>query len=60
MKNNAHDWPIGFAMELAMNETAMEFFSELPKDRKEEIVEKSRHVKSKTEMEKLVESIKNI
>ena len=60
MNDNAHEWPIGFAMELAMNETAMEFFSELPKDRKEEIIEKSRHVKSKTEMKKLVESIKNM
>ena len=60
MENKAHDWPIGFAMELSMNETAMEFFAELPKEKKREVIEKSRQVKSKYEMEQLVDSIKNI
>lgn len=59
MKEISRDWPIGFAMELSMNETAMEFFSNLPKDQKEQLVEQSRQVKSKSEMHELVDSIPN-
>lgn len=60
MDNNSHEWPIGFAMELAMNETAMEFYAQLPEREKKAVVERSRHVKSKSEMEKLVDSIKDM
>ena len=37
-----------------------EFFAQLPEGEKKAVVERSRHVKSKSEMERLVDSIKGM
>lgn len=50
-------WPIGFAMSMAMNETAMQRFGTMTEGEKKQIVDKSRQVESKSEMETLVDGI---
>lgn len=49
------DLPIGFAMELGM-QNAMYQFSSLPKEKQDSIVEGARHVESKNEMRNYVEN----
>lgn len=50
-------WPIGFAMSMAMNEEAMQRFGTMTEGEKKQIVDKSRQVESKSEMETLVNEI---
>lgn len=49
--------PIGFGLSLAANAESMEVFSNMSDAEKEAVVERSRHVKSRTEMERLVNSL---
>ena len=53
----ATDLPVGFAMALAMNESAMKKFESLSPAEKEYIVQKTHNVKSRNEMQHLVMSI---
>ena len=53
----ATELPIGFAMALAMNETAMKKFESLSPAEKESIVQQTHNVKSRHEMQHLVMSI---
>ncbi len=49
--------PIGFGMELAKNTKAMNAFSALPKEQRKQMIEASRSIHSKHEMESFVNSI---
>ncbi len=51
------DMPIGFGLALAANARSMEAFSNMSDAEKEAVVEKSRHMKSRTAMEQLVSSL---
>ena len=53
----ATELPIGFAMALAMNEPAMKKFESLSPAEKESIVQQTRVVKSRQEMQQFVASI---
>lgn len=46
--------PLGFALSLAMNEQAMNHYAGLTEYEKEKIIAESRNVKSKSDMEKLI------
>ncbi len=46
--------PLGLAFQMAMNEKAMAHFSAMSEKEKENIIERARNVKSKQEMERLV------
>jgi len=50
--------PLGFGMGLAMNEKALEGYAKMSEAEKEEILNRSRDAKSKAEMEKIVNSIR--
>lgn len=49
--------PVGFGMGLAMDLDAMERFSRLPEAQKEELINRARDAKNKTEMQKLLAEI---
>ncbi len=49
--------PVGFAMALAMNQTALEKFGAMPKAQKQMLVDKAHNVHLKREMHELVEEI---
>lgn len=49
--------PIGLALSLAMNERAMDRFSSMSKNEKQSVIEESRQVKSKQDMEQFVDRI---
>ncbi|MCB7302592.1 hypothetical protein NE683_09780 [Bariatricus massiliensis] len=49
--------PIGFALSLAMNREALDVYTRMGDAERDEIVEKSRQVKSKEEMERLVDGL---
>lgn len=51
------DMPIGFGLSLAANPKSMEAFAAMSDAQKEEVVEKSRHMNSRTDMEQFVSSI---
>jgi len=51
------DVPIGFGLSLAMNEKAMEHYSQMTEAERKNWLEKAGQVQSKTEMEKLVNQI---
>ena len=53
----ATELPVGFAMALAMNELAMKKFESLSPAEKESIVQQTRGIKSRHEMQHLVMSI---
>lgn len=55
----AKEMPIGFTMSLAMNESAMERFAGMDEKARQEVIEESRTVKSKAEMEHLVDRLGN-
>lgn len=48
--------PIGFSMALAKDTTAMNAFSSMPKEKRTQVVEQSRNIHSKEEMEQFVNS----
>lgn len=49
--------PLGFGMALAMNEKALDGYAKMTEAQKEELINRSRDAKSKSEMEKIVNSI---
>lgn len=51
--------PLGFGMSLAQNELAMKKFEHLPDDEKKAVIQKTHNVKSKAEMQALVDSLAN-
>ncbi len=58
MKNKtADELPLGFGMALAMNPDAMKAFSSLTETGQKQYLERARAVKSKEEMEALVQSL---
>lgn len=54
---NGFDLPVGFAMALAQNETAMRAFESLSEKEKKEVIECTHAVRSRQEMHSLVESL---
>lgn len=48
--------PIGFSMALAKDTNAMNAFSSMPKDQRAQVVEQSRGIHSKEQMEQFVNS----
>ena len=51
------DMPIGFGLSLAANAKSMEAFSRMSDAEKEAVVEKSREMQSRAEMERFVNSL---
>lgn len=51
--------PIGFGLSLAMHEQAMKNFADMDKEQKSQVIEESRNVNSRREMEQLVNRIGN-
>lgn len=49
--------PLGFGMSLAMNEPAMRGYAGLPEAKKEEIILRCKDVKTKEQMQKIVDSL---
>lgn len=57
MTEQQKDIPLGFGMSLAMHREALDAFSRLSKGEQDKLVERSRHVKTRDEMEQLVASL---
>lgn len=57
MAGAKQELPLGFSMSLAMRREALDAFSRLPQGERDRLVEESRHVKTKDEMERLVDSL---
>lgn len=55
--NYGEELPIGFGLSLAMNEKAMEKFSGMTEQEKTAVVERSKAVSSRREMESLVSDV---
>ena len=51
------DMPIGFGLSLAMNSKSMEAFAKMSDEQKQKIVEKSRRMHTKEDMERFVNSL---
>ena len=51
------DMPIGFGLSLAANEKSMEAFAKMSDAQKEAVVEKSRQMHTKADMQKFVNSL---
>ena len=51
------DMPIGFGLFLAMNSKSMEAFAKMSDEQKQKIVEKSRRMHTKEDMERFVNSL---
>lgn len=49
--------PVGFAMSLAMNEKAMSAYAGLNQKDRKKLINQSRKIKSKEEMQKFVEKL---
>lgn len=49
--------PIGFALSLAMNREALDVYTRMGDAERDVVVEKSRQVKSKEEMQRLVDGL---
>ncbi len=56
MENN-REMPVGLAFQLAMNEAAMERFSNMSSEQKQQVVAKARNVQSKDEIRGIVREI---
>ncbi|MDF2822035.1 MAG: hypothetical protein K0R15_2483 [Clostridiales bacterium] len=61
MKNyaNGPEIPIGFGMELVQNAYAMDYFTSLSEEKKQQVLSQARNVQSKREMEIYVQSLAN-
>lgn len=55
--NPMSELPMGFAMALAMQPTAMQNYATLPDGQKSEILSRAKAVQSKSEMQSLVNSL---
>ena len=63
MKNNFADGPgipLGFGMALAQNPDAMDVFSSLTEPQRQQVLNKSRRIRSKAEMRSYVDSLVGI
>ena len=63
MKNaflDGPDMPLGFGMALAQNPDAMDVYSGLTEEQRRQVLQKSRRVRSKTEMRSFVDSLVGI
>lgn len=54
---NNEELPIGFTMALAQNSDALVYFSQLPDERKEQVVDGARQVDSREEMRAYVDNL---
>lgn len=54
---NRNDLPLGFSFSLAQNPEAMKMFANLPESKQSEILQKAHTVRSKSEMQSLVNSL---
>ncbi len=54
-----NEMPVGLGMALAMNQEAMQKFASLPETKKQEIINGTHTISSKTEMKQYVENIKS-
>ena len=52
-----YEMPIGFGMELMMNDSAMQVFSNLPETEKQKLLAKARSASSREEMTSLVKRL---
>lgn len=57
LNNLLNEVPIGFGMQLAKNLDAMTYFANLDDQRKQEVIERTRNINSKEEMEQFVASL---
>ncbi len=57
---NNYEMPVGFGMALAMNSRAMEKFSSMSEEKKKQILDQVKSVRSKEEMRSYVEGILDI
>jgi len=55
-----NEMPVGLGMALAMNPEAMQNFASLPETKKQEIINGTHAISSKSEMRQYVESIKSV
>ncbi|MBR4100292.1 MAG: hypothetical protein IKK51_00250 [Oscillospiraceae bacterium] len=55
-----NEMPVGLGMALAMNPEAMQKFASLPETKKQEIINGTHAISSKSEMRQYVESIKSV
>ncbi|MCI8957063.1 MAG: hypothetical protein HFG29_08780 [Eubacterium sp.] len=55
--NNKEEMPLGLGFGLAMNDNAMEHFSNLTDSEKKQVIETARTVQSKKEMNSLIQDI---
>lgn len=56
---NMGDLPIGFGMALSRNPKAMEYFAQLPVERRHAIIEGTHQIRSKEEMHNYVNNMVN-
>ncbi len=54
---NFKEVPMGFSMALAQNEKALNVYAGMRDEQKEEVIDKARNVKSKQEMQSLVNEL---
>lgn len=54
---SANGLPLGFALGMAMNQQAVEHYGRMTEYEKEKVIAKSRNVKSKAEMEQLIQRL---
>ncbi len=57
MNNLLSEVPIGFGMHLAKNLETMTYFANLDEQRKQEVVNQTKNINSKEEMEQFVSSL---
>lgn len=54
---NGQDLPLGFGMALAQNQSAMAYFSALPAEEKQIVIDKTHSINSKREMKNYVDNL---
>lgn len=54
---DSKDIPVGFAIELAMHPEILNNFSDLPRQEQDRIIDDSRHISSRDEIRKYVETM---
>ena len=60
MLDNKNELPMGLGFGLAMNEKSMSNFAAMGADEKHQVIEAARNVRSKREMQNLVNDIANL
>ncbi|MCD7917445.1 MAG: hypothetical protein LUF84_03150 [Clostridiales bacterium] len=57
MEPPLHEMPLGFSMNLAVDEEALAAFGRLPRAEQNELIERSRRITDKDEMKRLIRSL---